>query len=107
MVIFVQVIAYFSKKKICRRYNLETSNLVTILACICFIFIIGKIFIIPIKSICKLAINSILGGVLIYIINLIGGAFNFHIGLNLVTSLFIGILGIPGSILLIILKILI
>jgi len=84
---------------------LEVNNIITILACIFFIFIIGKIFIIPIKAIGKLALNSILGGVLIYIINLVGGMFNFHIGLNVATSIFIGILGIPGSILLIIIKV--
>lgn len=86
---------------------METNNLITILACIFFIFIIGKIFILPLKSICKLSINSILGGALIYIINIVGTIFNFHIGLNLITSIFIGILGIPGAILLIILKIIV
>lgn len=86
---------------------METNNLITILACVFFIFIIGKIFILPLKSVCKLAINSILGGALIYIINIIGTIFDFHIGLNLVTSIFVGILGIPGAILLIILKIIV
>ena len=45
-----------------------------------------------------------LGGIIIYIINLIGVAFNFHIGLNIITAIFVGILGIPGAIILIILK---
>ena len=79
-------------------------NVIIYLACICFIFLLGKIFIVPIKTVLKLAINSILGGVLIYIINLIGGTFGFHIGLNLITSICIGILGIPGAILLVVLK---
>ncbi len=79
-------------------------NIVIYLACICFIFILGRFFIIPIKTILKLSINSILGGVLIYMINLIGGTFGFHIGLNIVTSICIGILGIPGAVLLVVLK---
>ena len=79
-------------------------NVIIYLACICFIFLLGKIFIVPIKTVLKLAINSILGGILIYIINLIGGTFGFHIGLNLITSICIGILGIPGAILLVVLK---
>lgn len=86
---------------------METNNIITILAFIFFIFLIGRIFILPLKSICKLAINSILGGVLIYVINIVGSLVNFHIGLNVITSIFIGILGIPGAILLIILKIII
>ena len=82
-------------------------NIIIYLACICFLFVIGRIFILPIKTILKLVVNSILGGVLIYIINLIGGIYNFHIGLNFVTPIGIGLLGIPGAILLIVLKLLI
>lgn len=65
------------------------------IACICFLFLIGKIFILPIKSILKLVINSCIGGLLIYLINLVGGLFSFHIGLNYITAIFTGILGVP------------
>lgn len=82
-------------------------NIITFLACICFIFLIGRIFILPIKKILKLVLNSILGGVLIYVINLVGTSFGFHIGLNLFTSITIGILGIPGAVVLILIKLLI
>ncbi len=82
-------------------------NIITYLACICFIFIFGRIFIVPLTKILKLVINSILGGVVIYIINLIGGTFGFHIGLNFFTSIIIGLLGLPGVVCLIIIKLLI
>ncbi|MCI8617725.1 MAG: pro-sigmaK processing inhibitor BofA [Clostridia bacterium] len=80
------------------------TNLLTYLACICFLFIFGKVFIVPIKKILKLVINSILGGVAIYLINLIGGTFGFHIGLNIFTSVLIGLLGLPGTVCLVIVK---
>lgn len=86
--------------------NMDT-NLIVYLACICFIFIFGRIFIVPLKKILKLVFNSILGGVTIYIINLIGGSFGFHIGLNFFTSIVIGLLGLPGVVCLIIVKLLI
>lgn len=73
--------------------------------CIIGIFIVGKIFIIPIKMILKLIVNSILGIVLIYVINIIGAIWQFHIGINVATALIVGILGIPGAILLILFKI--
>lgn len=81
-----------------------SQNIIIYLACICFLFLIGRIFIVPIKTILKLVINSLIGGVLIYIINLIGSVYEFHIGLNYITSICIGVLGIPGTILLIVLK---
>lgn len=64
-------------------------NVLIVISCICMIFLIGKIFIIPIRKILKLVFNSILGGILIWLINLIGGIWGFHIGLNLYTSILV------------------
>lgn len=83
------------------------NNIITYLACICFIFIFGRIFIVPIKKILKLILNSVLGGLTIFIINLIGANFGFHIGLNIFTSVVVGLLGLPGAVCLIIIKLLI
>lgn len=83
---------------------MDTNTIIIYIACICFLFIFGRIFILPIKSILKLVLNSILGGLVIYLINIIGIMFNFHIGLNYITAIFVGLLGVPGAILLIILK---
>ena len=79
-------------------------TIIIFLACIMATILFGKILILPIKLIIKLIMNSILGGLIIVLINWIGTAFNLHIGLNIFTSLFVGILGIPGAILLIIFK---
>ncbi len=82
-------------------------NLITYLACICFLFIFGRIFITPIKKILKLVLNSILGGITIFLINLIGGMFGFHIGINIFTSILVGLLGLPGAVCIVIIKLLI
>ena len=85
---------------------MDSNSIIAYIACIFFLFIFGRIFIIPIKTILKLIINSILGALTIFIINLIGSLWGFHIGLNLITSIFVGILGIPGAIVIIIIKLL-
>lgn len=64
-------------------------NIITYLACICFIFIFGRIFIVPLRKILKLVLNSILGGIVISIINLVGANFGFHIGINFFTSILV------------------
>ena len=46
-------------------------------------------------------------GIVIYIINLIGAGFGFHIGLNIFTSIIVGLLGLPGVVCLIIIKLLV
>ena len=81
-------------------------SIIIFLACICFLFIVGKIFIVPIKWISKLIFNSILGGLLIFAINLIGGIWGFHIGINFFTAIMVGLLGIPGVVCLIVIAIL-
>ena len=83
------------------------TNIITYLACICFLFIFGRIFIVPIKKILKLIINSVLGGISIFLINLVGANFGFHIGLNIFTSILVGVLGLPGAVCLVIVKLLI
>ncbi len=81
-------------------------SIIIFLACICILFIICKIFIVPIKWIMRLIFNSILGALIIYAINLIGSIWGFHIGLNILTAVVVGILGIPGAICLIVITLL-
>lgn len=86
---------------------MDNNTLIIYIACICFLFLFGRIFILPIKSILKLVLNSVLGGLMIYLINVVGGLFAFHIGLNYITAIIVGILGVPGAILLVVLKVLV
>ena len=67
--------------------NLNT--IIIFLSCIIGIILFGKVLLWPIRSIIKLVLNSILGGLLILIINYIGATFAFHIGLNIITSIFV------------------
>lgn len=67
----------------------NTNTIIIFLFCIVSIIILGRIFLTPIKKTLKLTINSILGGILIAIINSIGATFSFHIGLNIITSIFV------------------
>ena len=75
--------------------DLDTNSLIIYLACIIILFLVGRIFIVPLKIMAKLILNSVLGAILIYGINFFGANVVFHIGLNVVTAVFVGILGIP------------
>ncbi|MCI6276564.1 MAG: pro-sigmaK processing inhibitor BofA family protein [Clostridium sp.] len=66
------------------------------------LFLVVKIFAWPIKILLKLIVNGILGGILLWLVNLVGGGFGLYIGINIVTALIAGILGIPGVLFLII-----
>ena len=65
---------------------------------------LGKKLKIPVQFALKLLVNALLGGAVILLINLLGQYINFHISLYVFSALIAGILGLPGVIVLIILK---
>ena len=83
---------------------MDLNNIIIILSCVILIGFAGVIFRVSFWRILKLIFNSILGGILIYFINQIGGEWGIHIGLNLITSMFVGLCGIPGTLLILALK---
>ncbi|MEG0072912.1 MAG: pro-sigmaK processing inhibitor BofA family protein [Clostridia bacterium] len=72
--------------------------------CALFIFLMGKIFSFPAKVIYKIIINIILGTLMLFLVNYIGGYFNYKIAFNTVNSIIIGLLGVPGVIAIMVLK---
>lgn len=68
------------------------------------IFTVCKIFFKPLKVIFKFFFSSFLGLAILFIINSFSHITNFYIGINPVTALVLGILGVPGLIMIIILK---
>lgn len=66
-------------------------------------FVLGKLFYWPMKVALKLAFNSLLGGALLIIINVIGAGFDVSIPINVLNACIVGILGLPGIIMLLIL----
>lgn len=85
---------------------MDISLIITYLTAIIFIYILARVFSLPIRKLLKLIINSVVGAICLYIVNLIGGLFDFHIGINVFTILFVGVLGLPGTVFLVIVKLL-
>lgn len=63
--------------------------------------VIGKMFVMPVRLLWKLIYNGMIGGVMLWLVNLIGASFGFGIGINVISALVAGFLGIPGVALLI------
>lgn len=81
---------------------MDLAFILPFLATVLVVFIILKILSLPMKLIIKLLINALIGAIVIWLINLIGANFDFSLTLNWVTALIVGILGIPGVIILLI-----
>lgn len=66
------------------------------------LWVLCKILSFPVKVIGKLIVNALLGAVVLFVFNLIGGFFNLSISINALNAIITGILGVPGVILLLI-----
>jgi inhibitor of the pro-sigma K processing machinery len=67
------------------------------------LYIVGYILLIPIKWIIKLMYNGIIGGIMLIVLNFVGGFWGIGLAINPVTALVAGILGVPGIVLMLIL----
>ncbi len=65
------------------------------------------VFFKPLKSMLILLFHSLLGGVGLYISNVLFSLFGMSIGINIVTASICGLFGLPGLVLLLLLKVLI
>lgn len=84
--------------------NLDYNVLIAYIFGIILLYLVGRVLLIPLKFLFKLIINGLVGGAILWVINLIGSYFGFNVALNPVTALVVGFLGIPGVILLFALK---
>lgn len=73
---------------------------------IILLFLIAKLLAWPLKILCKLLINGVLGAILLLVFNFFGGYFGLSIAINTWTVLVAGFCGVPGVIFLIIFKML-
>lgn len=69
------------------------------------LYIVLKIIAAPVKIIIKLMINAFVGGVVLFLINLVGAGFGFVLNITWLTSLIVGIFGVPGVVFVILLQI--
>lgn len=72
---------------------------------IILIYLVGRMLLMPIKLIFRLVYNAVLGGIMLMVLNFVGGYIGFTIGINPITALIAGFLGVPGVILLILFKV--
>lgn len=65
---------------------------------IMLIFMLSWILVIPFKIVGKFVLNALIGGLLIILFNFFGQLTGVNIGVNEITALIVGLLGVPGFI---------
>ncbi len=84
-------------------------TLATVLAFFIGLFVlwlICKILKISIKIFWKLLINAAAGAVILLLVNLLGGLFGISVAITFLSALMVGVLGVPGVIILLLIQLL-
>lgn len=68
------------------------------------VLIVMRIFTLPVKWIFKLLLNTVLGFVGLFLVNWLGSYIGISLGINVVNAVVVGTFGIPGLILLLLLR---
>ncbi len=71
---------------------------------ILLIYLVGRMLLMPLRLVFRLIYNGLIGGVLLWLLNLAGSHIGFTIAINPVTALIAGFLGLPGVVLLVLFK---
>ena len=79
-------------------------KLAAILLCAVLVLGIIRLFAAPLKLALKLILNTLLGFLALFLLGLTAPLTGFALGLNLFNALIIGILGVPGLVLLVLLQ---
>lgn len=85
--------------------QIDLLSILAIFLAIGAVYVLGMLLVLPIKLIIRLVINGIIGAVALILFNLLGNYIGITIGVNPITALIAGFLGIPGVLLMIFVKI--
>ena len=75
-----------------------------ILIAVIAVFLILKLLTAPIRFAAKMLINALVGFVVLFLLNFVGGMVGLSLGINWFNALVVGIFGAPGVVLLLLLK---
>ena len=79
---------------------MDFSVIIVIAAIVLAVIVVLKLLAKPIKFIFKLLINTVLGFILLWLINFFGGGLGIALEMSLFNAVIVGLLGIPGVLLL-------
>ena len=83
---------------------MNLSVIIAYIVGVSIVVLLGRLLVVPLKVVFRLIVNAIIGAGILLVINLVGAFWEFRIGINPITALVVGLMGVPGVILLIALR---
>ncbi len=85
-------------------FDIDLNIILAFIFGIMFLYILARLMVYPMRLFAKAVGNSVVGAVLLFVFNIIGTTFGLSIGVNVVTALVVGFLGVPGLVTLLIVQ---
>jgi len=85
--------------------QIDMLSILAIFLAVGAVYILGMLLVLPMKLIVRLVINGIVGAIALIVFNMFGSYLGITIGVNPITALIAGFLGIPGVLLMIFVKV--
>ena len=79
-------------------------NIIGFLIGLLILYVVARLLVVPIKIIFKLILNAISGGIVLILFNLFGGLIGLNIEISFLSSVVVGLLGVPGIVVLLVLQ---
>lgn len=77
-------------------FGMEAGIFLVYTAGLMIIYFFGRMLLVPLRKILKLILNSLVGGAVLILINLVGGSAGIVLPVNFLTAVIAGLLGLPG-----------
>lgn len=79
-------------------------TVLTVVVMIGLLAVVFKIFATPLRWVLKLLLNAVFGFIALFVVNFLGGFIGLSIGMNWINAIIVGVLGVPGIVLLLLVK---
>lgn len=83
---------------------MDIATILFYLVGLALILLFGRLLVVPFKVLMRLLLNGIMGGIVLFLFNLVGGIFNLYLEISPLNAIIVGFLGVPGVILLLIVQ---
>ncbi|MCR3921026.1 MAG: pro-sigmaK processing inhibitor BofA family protein [Firmicutes bacterium] len=65
------------------------------------LYYVGRMLVTPARIVARVLLTGVVGIVVLFVFNLVAGIFSLNIGINAVTALVVGYMGLPGLVMLV------
>ena len=91
-----------AEREVLMDFGTEAGIFLIYTACLLMIYFFGRMLVVPLKYLLRLLGNSLAGGIVLLIINVLGESFGLFVPVNIVTAVVVGLTGVPGLVLLLV-----